>query len=53
LKLGVEREEEEPGGNFSPRNRAVFEALRRGLLNREILLEEAARLDEWLRDNPD
>lgn len=53
LKLGVEREEEEPGGTFSPRNRAVFEALRRGLLNREILVEEAARLDQWLADNPE
>lgn len=52
LKLGVEREEE-PTALFSPRNRAVFEGLRRGLLNHDILGEESARLEKWLEENPE
>lgn len=51
-RLGVEREEE-PGSLFSPRNRAVFEGLRRGLLNADVLAEENAALERWLEENPD
>lgn len=51
-KLGVEREEE-PGSVFSPRNRAVFEGLRRGLLNADVLTAENASLERWLEENPD
>jgi DNA-binding NarL/FixJ family response regulator len=49
-KLGVEREEE-PGSAFSPRNRAVFEGLRRGLLNADVLAGENAALERWLEEN--
>src|SRR5262249_45940642 len=52
MKLGVEPEDDE-GGTFSPRNRAVFEGLRRGLLNGDILAEENARLERWLAENPE
>lgn len=55
-KLGVERElggEEEPGSMFSPRNRAVFEGLRRGLLNADVLVAESAVLDRWMEENPE
>jgi DNA-binding NarL/FixJ family response regulator len=52
IKLGVEREEE-PGSLFSPRNRAVFEGLRRGLLNTDVLAAENAALERWLEENPD
>jgi len=51
-KLAVEREEE-PGSMFSPRNRAVFEGLRRGLLNAEVLATEHAALERWLEENPE
>jgi len=51
-KLSVEREEE-PGSMFSPRNRAVFEGLRRGLLNAEVLSEENSLLERWIEENPD
>jgi DNA-binding NarL/FixJ family response regulator len=51
-KLGVEREEE-PGSVFSPRNRAVFEGMRRGLLNTDVLHSEHAVLERWLEENPD
>jgi DNA-binding NarL/FixJ family response regulator len=51
-KLAVEREDDE-GGTFSPRNRAVFEGLRRGLINGDILAEENARLERWLAENPE
>lgn len=51
-KLGVEREEE-PGSMFSPRNRAVFEGLRRGLINADVLAEENRVLDRWMEENPD
>ena len=51
-KLGVEREEE-PGSMFSPRNRAVFEGLRRGLINADVLAEENAALERWIVENPD
>lgn len=51
-KLGVEREEE-PGSMFSPRNRAVFEGLRRGLINADVLLEENRLLEAWMADNLD
>jgi DNA-binding NarL/FixJ family response regulator len=51
-KLGVEREEE-PGSLFSPRNRAVFEGFRRGLLNADVLAEENAALERWLEENPE
>lgn len=51
-KLGVEREEE-PGSVFSPRNRAVFEGLRRGLINTDVLNTENAALERWLEENPD
>jgi DNA-binding NarL/FixJ family response regulator len=51
-KLGVEREEE-PGSMFSPRNRAVFEGLRRGLINPDVLAEENAGLERWMEENPD
>jgi DNA-binding NarL/FixJ family response regulator len=51
-KLGVEREEE-PGSMFSPRNRAVFEGLRRGLLNSDVLAQENAALEQWMEENPD
>jgi DNA-binding NarL/FixJ family response regulator len=51
-KLGVEREEE-PGSMFSPRNRAVFEGLRRGLVNADVLAEENAALERWIEENPD
>jgi DNA-binding NarL/FixJ family response regulator len=53
LKLGVEREDDDPGATFSPRNRAVYEGLRRGLLNPDILAEENARLEQWLAENPE
>ena len=49
-KLGVEREEE-PGSMFSPRNRAVFEGFRRGLINADVLAGESAALDRWLEEN--
>lgn len=49
-KLGVEREEE-PGSMFSPRNRAVFEGMRRGLINADVLLEENRLLERWMADN--
>ncbi len=52
LKLGVEREEE-PGSMFSPRNRAVFEGLRRGLLNADVLTAENEALERWILENPD
>jgi DNA-binding NarL/FixJ family response regulator len=55
-KLGVERDvgrEEEPGSMFSPRNRAVFEGLRRGLLNTDVLLAESVALDRWMEENPE
>lgn len=52
LKLGVEREEE-PGSMFSPRNRAVFEGLRRGLLNADVLAAENELLERWIEENPD
>jgi DNA-binding NarL/FixJ family response regulator len=52
MKLCVEREEE-PGSMFSPRNRAVFEGLRRGLVNGDVLAEENAALEKWLLENPD
>ncbi|MBI3911768.1 MAG: response regulator transcription factor [Armatimonadetes bacterium] len=51
-RLGVEREEE-PGSMFSPRSRAVFEGLQRGLLNADVLAEENAALQRWLEENPD
>jgi DNA-binding NarL/FixJ family response regulator len=51
-KLGVEREEE-PGSMFSPRNRAVFEGLRRGLLNADVLTTENQALERWIEENPD
>lgn len=51
-KLCVEREEE-PGSAFSPRNRAVFEGLRRGLINADVLAAENAELERWLEENPD
>jgi DNA-binding NarL/FixJ family response regulator len=51
-KLGVEREEE-PGSPFSPRNRAVFEGFRRGLINTDILAQENAALERWMEENPD
>lgn len=51
-RLGVERDEE-PGSMFSPRNRAVFEGLRRGLLNTDVLLAEHAALERWLEENPE
>jgi DNA-binding NarL/FixJ family response regulator len=51
-RLGVEREEE-PGSMFSPRNRAVFEGLRRGLLNVDVLNQESAALERWMEENPD
>ncbi len=50
LRLGVERDEE-PGSLYSPRNRAVFEGLRRGLINPDVLAEESAALDLWLAEN--
>ena len=52
LRLGVERDEE-PGSIFSPRNRAVFEGLRRGLINAEVLDQENRALERWLADNPE
>lgn len=55
-KLGVERDpsgDEEPGSMFSPRNRAVFEGLRRGLLNADVLVAESAVLDRWMEENPE
>ena len=52
MKLAVEREEE-PGSMFSPRNRAVFEGLRRGLINGDVLAEENAALEKWIQENPD
>jgi DNA-binding NarL/FixJ family response regulator len=55
-KLGVERDvgrEEEPGSMFSPRNRAVFEGLRRGLLNADVVLAESVALDRWMEENPE
>jgi len=51
-KLGVEREEE-PGSMFSPRNRAVFEGLRRGLINSDVLAAEQTALERWMEENPD
>ena len=51
-KLGVEREEE-PGSMFSPRNRAVFEGMRRGLLNTDVLQEENTLLERWMEENPE
>jgi DNA-binding NarL/FixJ family response regulator len=51
-RLGVEREEE-PGSMFSPRNRAVFEGLRRGLINGDVLTAENAALERWLEENPE
>jgi len=52
MKLGVEREEE-PGSMFSPRNRAVFEGLRRGLVNTDVLAAENAALERWIEENPE
>lgn len=52
LRLGVERAEE-PGSHFSPRNRAVFEGFRRGLLNAEVLEEENRLLERWIEENPE
>jgi DNA-binding NarL/FixJ family response regulator len=52
MRLGVEREEE-PGSMYSPRNRAVFEGLRRGLVNAEVLADENAALARWLEENGD
>ncbi len=49
-RLGVERDEE-PGSLYSPRNRAVFEGLRRGLLNADVLAEENTILERWLAEN--
>ena len=37
----------------SPRNRAVFEGLRRGLINTDVLNTENAALERWLEENPD
>lgn len=51
-KLGVEREEE-PGSMFSPRSRAVFEGLRRGLINADVLAEENGALERWIEENPE
>lgn len=51
-KLGVEREEE-PGSVFSPRNRAVFEGIRRGLINADVMAEENRVLERWMEENPD
>jgi DNA-binding NarL/FixJ family response regulator len=51
-KLGVEREEE-PGSIFSPRNRAVFEGLRRGLINADVLADENRALERWMEENPE
>jgi DNA-binding NarL/FixJ family response regulator len=51
-KLGVEREEE-PGSVFSPRNRAVFEGLRRGLINADVLADENRALERWTEENPE
>src|SRR4051812_42325438 len=51
-KLGVEREEE-PGSMFSPRNRAVFEGMRRGLLNADVIAQENVLLERWIEENPD
>jgi DNA-binding NarL/FixJ family response regulator len=52
LKLAVEREEE-PGSMFSPRNRAVFEGFRRGLINADVLAAENEALERWLAENPE
>jgi DNA-binding NarL/FixJ family response regulator len=52
-KLGVEREDDDPVATFSPRNRAVYEGLMRGLVNVDILAEENARLERWLREDSD
>jgi len=52
LKLGVEREEE-AGSLFSPRNRAVCEGFRRGLINTDVLAQEHEALERWRLDNPD
>ncbi len=51
-KLGVERDEE-PGSMFSPRNRAVFEGLRRGLINTDVLAAESRLLERWVEENPE
>lgn len=51
-RLGVERDEE-PGSLFSPRNRAVFEGIRRGLINADVLTAENAALERWLEENPE
>ena len=53
VKLGVDRAEDETGGLFSPRACAVFEGLRRGLLNADVLREENESLVRWLEENPD
>lgn len=55
LKLQVERDagDEDAGSVFSPRNRAVFEGLRRGLINTDVLAEENAALERWLEENPE
>lgn len=52
LRLGVERAEE-PGALFSPRNRAVYEGLRRGLVNADVLNAENRALETWIEENPD
>jgi DNA-binding NarL/FixJ family response regulator len=52
-KLGVERYQLETdawGQTFSLRILAIHLALRRGLLNRVILDDEAAQLETWLRE---
>ena len=45
--------DEEPGSLFSPRNRAVFEGLRRGLINADVLNAENTALERWLQENPE
>lgn len=52
MKLAVEREEE-PGSIFSPRNRAVFEGFRRGLINADVLSAENQALEKWMAETPD
>ena len=52
-KLGVEQYQLETdawGQTFSRRMLAIRTALRRGLLNRVILDDEAAQLDTWLQE---
>jgi DNA-binding NarL/FixJ family response regulator len=54
IKLGVERlDVDEPGSMFSPRNRCVWEALHRGLINADVLEAENAALKRWIEENPE